>query len=142
MKILYSPHFARSYRKAPDAIRQAFDKQSLLLLQNLRHPSLHAKEYDESADLWQARVTGSWRSTSRSRAIPTGWERSKPTLKREPWTRTARHFASSAKGLRPPPAPRTTRPTMAAAAALSRTRRNKPTRSEVSSERDPIEIGR
>lgn len=61
MKILYSPHFARSYRKAPDTIRQAFDKQSLLLLQNLRHPSLHAKKYDESAGLWQAWVTGSWR---------------------------------------------------------------------------------
>jgi mRNA-degrading endonuclease RelE of RelBE toxin-antitoxin system len=61
MKILYSPHFARSYRKAPDAIQQAFDKQSLLLLQNLRHPSLHAKKYNESADLWQARITGSWR---------------------------------------------------------------------------------
>jgi len=57
MKILYSPHFARSYRKAPAAIRQAFVKQSLLLLQNLRHPSLHAKKYEESADLWQARVT-------------------------------------------------------------------------------------
>ena len=61
MKILYSPHFMRSYQKAPGAIQQAFDKQSLLLLQNLRHPSLHAKKYDESADLWQARVTGSWR---------------------------------------------------------------------------------
>jgi mRNA-degrading endonuclease RelE of RelBE toxin-antitoxin system len=59
MKILLSPHFARSYRKAPAAIQQAFDKQSLLLLQNLRHPSLHAKKYDESADLWQGRVTGS-----------------------------------------------------------------------------------
>jgi len=31
------------------------------LLANLRHPSLHAKKYDESRDLWQARVTGSWR---------------------------------------------------------------------------------
>ncbi len=61
MKILLSPHFARSYHKAPAVIQQAFDKQSLLLLQNLRHPSLHAKKYDESADLWQARVTGSWR---------------------------------------------------------------------------------
>jgi len=32
-----------------------------VLLQNLRHPSLHAKKYDEAKDLWQARVTGSWR---------------------------------------------------------------------------------
>src|ERR1035441_3038855 len=51
---------------------------------------------------------------------------------------TARHFASSAKGLGRPPAPRTTRPTMAAAAELSTTRRNKPTRSEVSSESSPM----
>jgi hypothetical protein len=61
MRILFSPHFARSYQKAPVAIQRAFDKQSLRMLQNLRHPSLHAKKYDESADLWQARVTGSWR---------------------------------------------------------------------------------
>jgi len=31
------------------------------LLENIRHPSLHAKKYDESQDLWQARVTGAWR---------------------------------------------------------------------------------
>jgi hypothetical protein len=61
MRILFSPHFARSYRKAPLAIQRAFDKQSLRMLQNLRHPSLRAKKYDESANLWQARVTGSWR---------------------------------------------------------------------------------
>jgi len=61
MRILYSPHFARSYNKAPAKIQRAFDKQALLLLQNFRHPSLHAKKYDESRGLWQARVTGSWR---------------------------------------------------------------------------------
>jgi len=32
-----------------------------LLLQNLRHPSLRAKKYDESQGLWQARVTRDWR---------------------------------------------------------------------------------
>jgi len=46
---------------APKEIQRAFDKQSLLLLQNLRHPSLHAKKYDEGRDRWQARVSGSWR---------------------------------------------------------------------------------
>ncbi len=61
MKLDQAPHFVRSYSKAPKEIQQAFDKQSLLLLQNLRHPSLHAKKYDESLNLWQARVTGSWR---------------------------------------------------------------------------------
>ena len=61
MKLDFSPHFARSYKKAPLAIQQAFDRQSLRLLENLRHPSLHAKKYDESRDIWQARVTGAWR---------------------------------------------------------------------------------
>ena len=61
MKLDYSPHFLRSYRKSPVMIQRAFDKQAKLLLENLSHPSLRAKKYDESRDLWQARVTGSWR---------------------------------------------------------------------------------
>jgi plasmid maintenance system killer protein len=31
------------------------------LVGNLQRPSLHAKKYDESKDLWQARVTQNWR---------------------------------------------------------------------------------
>lgn len=61
MKLGYSPHFLRGYHKAPLAIQRAFDKQSGLLLQNLQHPSLHAKKYGTAGDVWQARVTGSWR---------------------------------------------------------------------------------
>ncbi len=61
MKLAFSPHFLRSYQKAPPAIQRSFDKQSALLLQNLHHPSLRAKKYGVSGDLWQARVTGSWR---------------------------------------------------------------------------------
>ena len=61
MKLRFSPHFQRSYRKAPADIQRAFDKQALLLLQNLGHPSLRAKKYDESRDLWQSRVTRDWR---------------------------------------------------------------------------------
>ena len=61
MRFDFSPHFRRNYHKAPEKIQRAFDKQSLLLLENLRHPSLRAKKYDEGQDLWQARVTGVWR---------------------------------------------------------------------------------
>jgi hypothetical protein len=61
MRLHYSPHFLRNYRKAPLHIQRAFDKQALLLQENLGHPSLRAKEYDESRDLWQARVTRGWR---------------------------------------------------------------------------------
>jgi len=61
MNIFYTPHFKRNYLKAPAQIQRAFDKQALLLLQDLRHPSLHTKKYDEAANLWQARVTKDWR---------------------------------------------------------------------------------
>jgi len=61
MTLNYSPHFLRSYRKAPAEIQRAFDKKALLLVENFGHPSLRAKKYDESKDLWQARVTRDWR---------------------------------------------------------------------------------
>ena len=61
MRLVFTPHFVRSYSKAPTRIQQAFDKQSRFLLENLRHPSLHSKKFSESDDLWQSRVTGSWR---------------------------------------------------------------------------------
>jgi mRNA interferase RelE/StbE len=61
MKLNYSPHFVRNYGKAPADIQRAFEKQALLLLENPRHPSLRTKKYDESAGLWQARVTRGWR---------------------------------------------------------------------------------
>ena len=48
-------------RAAPLAIQKAFDKQIGLLAENLNHPSLHAKKYDEATDLWQARVNRDWR---------------------------------------------------------------------------------
>jgi plasmid maintenance system killer protein len=32
-----------------------------LLEQNLRHPSLRAKKYDEARNIWQARVNKDWR---------------------------------------------------------------------------------
>ena len=61
MRLRWTSHFARAYAKAPQGIRAAFDKQSSLLLENLRHPSLRAKKYDEGRDRWQGRVTKDWR---------------------------------------------------------------------------------
>jgi mRNA interferase RelE/StbE len=61
MEVVRSIRFERSYAKASQQIQRAFDKQSLLLLENLHHPSLRAKKYDESQGLWQARVNKSWR---------------------------------------------------------------------------------
>ena len=61
MRIDRTPHFLRAYNKAPRQIQRTFDKQAARLLENLHHPSLRAKKYDESRDLWQARVNDDWR---------------------------------------------------------------------------------
>ena len=56
MKPNFSSKFTKSYDQAPLNIRKASDKQLRLLLVDLRHPSLHAKKYDEVYEMWQARV--------------------------------------------------------------------------------------
>lgn len=42
-------------------MQRAFIKQINFLVRNLQQPSLHAKKYDESKDLWQARLNDDWR---------------------------------------------------------------------------------
>jgi len=61
MRLFFTERFQRSYRGAPPVIKKAFDRKAELLAANLLHPSLHAKKYDESRDVWQARVTRDWR---------------------------------------------------------------------------------
>ena len=61
MKIVTTSRFDYLFASASVDKQKAFLKQSRLLLENIRHPSLRAKKYDESGDVWQARVTGNWR---------------------------------------------------------------------------------
>lgn len=61
MKIHYTQRLLKSYAHAPAEVQEAFDKQTGLLKENLRHPSLRAKKYDEAHSVWQARVTRDWR---------------------------------------------------------------------------------
>ena len=62
MRTLPTRRFERSYAAAPAVVREAADKQLRLLLQNLHHPSLHAKRFPERGpDVWQARITKAWR---------------------------------------------------------------------------------
>ena len=56
MKIFYSPHFNHNFNNFSAEIRGKFKKQIDYLLHDLRHPSLHSKKYDESQNIWQARV--------------------------------------------------------------------------------------
>lgn len=61
MQLFYSARFLESLQAAPLSVQKAFYKQARLLETNLRHPSLKAKKYDESKDIWQARVNRDWR---------------------------------------------------------------------------------
>ena len=61
MKWQHSDRSEKDYDSLEPEIQKAFDKQMRLLAGNLHHPSLHAKKYDESKDLWQARVNKAWR---------------------------------------------------------------------------------
>ena len=61
MNVRFSPTCERSYTRAPARIRKLFDQKLIFLPQNLRHPSLRAKKYDEVQDIWQARVNDDWR---------------------------------------------------------------------------------
>jgi len=56
MKVDYSERAGRTLDGLTPQLRLAVYKQAKLLEQNLRHPSLRAKKYDESRNIWQARV--------------------------------------------------------------------------------------
>ncbi len=61
MIIEYTERFKKNYKAAPAATQKLCDKQILFLLNDLRHPSLHSKKYDEAQDIWQARINNDWR---------------------------------------------------------------------------------
>jgi hypothetical protein len=61
VKVVLSDRAIEALKDAPVAVERAFYKQLRFLEGNLLHPSLHAKKYDETADLWQARVNRDWR---------------------------------------------------------------------------------
>jgi mRNA interferase RelE/StbE len=61
MRFLHSKRSRKQYANAPPDVQKAFEKQVRLLVENLRHPSLRAKKYDEANDIWQARINQGWR---------------------------------------------------------------------------------
>ena len=61
MKAVLSDRALIAIADAPSPVRKAFHKQLAFLVRDLRHPSLQAKKFDESAGIWQARVNLDWR---------------------------------------------------------------------------------
>jgi len=61
MKVVLTDRAVEALKDAPTTVQRAFDKQLRFLETNLHHPSLRAKKFSESENLWQARATKGWR---------------------------------------------------------------------------------
>ena len=61
MNVQLSRRALMALMEAPQQIQKAFIKQMNFLCRDLKHPGLHTKKYDETNNLWQARINGDWR---------------------------------------------------------------------------------
>ncbi len=61
MNVHLSQRAVEQLASAPLPVQKAFIKQINFLVRDLKHPSLHAKKYDESENSSQARVNDDWR---------------------------------------------------------------------------------
>ena len=61
MRHIFGKGFVERLENLPKETQQKFWKQLGFLVSDLRHPSLHAKKYDEAKGIWQARVDRSYR---------------------------------------------------------------------------------
>ncbi len=61
MIIRFADDADKQYQKLSPALRKSCEKQWMFLVRDIRHPSLHAKKYDEATGLWQARINKYWR---------------------------------------------------------------------------------
>jgi len=61
MKFRLTTKALRDYDALSSPLQARVDKQLALLLQNLRHPSIQAKKYDEKRNIWQGRVNQAYR---------------------------------------------------------------------------------
>ncbi|MEK7482611.1 MAG: type II toxin-antitoxin system RelE/ParE family toxin [Patescibacteria group bacterium] len=61
MKAIFTEPFLDKFKELPKNTKQKFKKQLGFLLNNIRHPSLRAKKYDEERDIWQCRVNDNFR---------------------------------------------------------------------------------
>ena len=63
MKIKAYRKFKKAYCNLPQNIQLKVDRQLTMLLEDMRHPSLHTKKIKGKADIWEARVDFHYRLT-------------------------------------------------------------------------------
>lgn len=61
MQFSLLPRAVSEYDQLPLKLQILVDKQLHLLIKDLHYPSLRAKKYDASQNIWQARVTHDYR---------------------------------------------------------------------------------
>ena len=61
MLIRFTRQADKHYASLPSRLRTQVDKQLDFLSQNLRHPSIQAKKYGGTNDVWQGRVNRDYR---------------------------------------------------------------------------------
>ncbi len=62
MRVVLTRRAAKDLDGLPPRLQDAVRKQLELLVNNLRHPSLQAKKYGGTDDIWQGRVNRDYRS--------------------------------------------------------------------------------
>jgi mRNA interferase RelE/StbE len=63
MKFYRTERFKKQYKKLPQYIKKATKKQLGFLLSNPDHPSLNIKKMKDPRDIWEGRITQSYRFT-------------------------------------------------------------------------------
>ena len=61
MEIEFTARARKDFDSLQPKVKAQARKQLALLCDNLRHPSLRAKKYDEPNDIWQGRVNQDYR---------------------------------------------------------------------------------
>jgi len=63
MKIKAYRRFKKAYYTLPQNIQLKVDRQLKMLLEDMRHPSLHTKKIKGKPDIWEARIDFHYRLT-------------------------------------------------------------------------------
>lgn len=63
MELFYTAKFKKQYKKLPQPIKKAAKKQLGLLLSNPYHPSLNIKKMQDPREIWEGRISRSYRVT-------------------------------------------------------------------------------
>jgi mRNA-degrading endonuclease RelE of RelBE toxin-antitoxin system len=63
MKVLSTKTFDQDYKTLPDTIQSLVDRKLRIFLQNPHHPSLRIKKMEDPREIWEGRISKSYRFT-------------------------------------------------------------------------------